>query len=194
MFSSCVTVNVHGVVPVQPTSFQPAKIEGATGVAVSVSDVPWSTVAAHTPGHAMPPTFDVTLPEPLPPGAIVIVWRDTSNVAWTVVSLSSVNEQFGDVSVQTPLQPANVAPVPGVSVSVMSVPGGNCAVHVAPQSIMAPPTALDVTVPEAVPPRMTVSVAIGMPSVGASVEPSMPASGSVASTSASMNGSFGTSH
>jgi hypothetical protein len=38
--SSWVTVKVHGTVPVQPTSFQPANKDGATAAGVSVIWVP----------------------------------------------------------------------------------------------------------------------------------------------------------
>ena len=116
----------------------------------------------------MPPTLAVTEPTPLPVGVIVTRCCATSKLAVTELSSVSVNEQVGVVPLQAPPQPAKVAPVSGVAVRVTSVPIGNAAMQVVPQSIIAPPALFDATVPVLVPLRTTVIVAVGTPSIYAS--------------------------
>jgi hypothetical protein len=65
--------------------------------------------------------------------------------ARTVITASSVTTQLPVPEQLLPLQPVNVAPGSGVSVSVTTVPSGNDAVHVVPQRI---PSGTDVITPK----------------------------------------------
>ena len=65
-----VVVRLQTPVPEQGP-FQPAKVEPAAAVAVSVTAVPGVKNAMHELGQSMPGGFAVTVPLPLPPGAMV---------------------------------------------------------------------------------------------------------------------------
>ena len=62
---SASTVITHAPVPVH-APLQPRNVEPGPATGVSVSWVPWSTVAAQVPGQSMPAGADVTWPLPLP--------------------------------------------------------------------------------------------------------------------------------
>jgi hypothetical protein len=132
----------------------PVKVDPVAGVAVSVTDVPLSRLAEHDEPQSMPPTLDVTVPEPDPTFA-----TDSARVAGTnvaVVDLAVVidNVHVADAPEQEPAHPVNTEPAPGVAVSVTDVPCVMLAEHDEPQSI--PPT-LEVTVPDPDPARAAVS-------------------------------------
>jgi hypothetical protein len=58
-------VTVHAPVPEQAPP-QPAKVEPAAGVAVSVTEVPWPYVSAQSAPQLMPAGEEVTVPLPVP--------------------------------------------------------------------------------------------------------------------------------
>src|SRR5690242_6551906 len=60
------SATVHGAVPLQPPPSQPPKIELASGVAVSVTDVPTGYASKQSAPQSMPAGADVTVPPPLP--------------------------------------------------------------------------------------------------------------------------------
>ena len=62
-------VNAHDLLLEQPAPRQPANVDPAAGVAVSVSVVPVGSVSEHVPGQLIPEPL--TLPDPLPPNAMV---------------------------------------------------------------------------------------------------------------------------
>jgi len=134
---AAVMLTVHlGAVPLHAPP-QPENVAPLVGVAVSVIVVPELNVAL----HALPPlpqlieapvtrpgpetdTFNGNVLEPEPP----------LNVAITVFDASKVTVQVVAVPVQAPLQPVNVAPAPGVAVSVALDP----AVRFALVQVVAP--------------------------------------------------------
>ena len=67
MFAEIVTVQFS--TPTHPPPFQPAKVEPAAAVAVSVICVPETKLAEHVPPQLIPEGLLVTVPEPLPAGA-----------------------------------------------------------------------------------------------------------------------------
>jgi len=155
---SAESVNVHvGLVVHAPALFQLVKVEPAAGVAVRVT-LPCGREAVHVAPQLMPAGDEVTEPVPLP--VLLVTVRLTgggaSNAAFTLVLALSVNVQTGSV-VQLPafVQPAKVEPAAGLAVSVMLLPVGNAAEHVAPQSIAA---GFDVTDPLPLPLREMLSV------------------------------------
>jgi hypothetical protein len=75
------------------------------------------------------------------------------NVAVTEAAALIVTEQ-APAPVHAPLQPAKVAPLPGVAINVTTVPLAKFAVHVVPQLM---PDGLLVTVPLPVPASVTVN-------------------------------------
>jgi hypothetical protein len=149
------TVTAQVPVPVQPPPLQPANVEPAAGVAVSVKEAPGATDSEQSPPQLMPAGELETEPEPVPLLLTVRVTGVRLNVAVTVVAALTVTAQVPVPVQPPPLQPANVEPAAGVAVSVSAVPG----VTVSEQSLPQPMPAGELaTVPEPVPLLATVSV------------------------------------
>jgi hypothetical protein len=79
--------------------------------------------------------------------------RLSTNVAVTACAAFIVSVQAA-VPEQSPDQPENLEPRPGLALSVTEVPGPNVAEHTVPQSI---PAGVDVTLPVPLPAFVTVS-------------------------------------
>jgi hypothetical protein len=90
------------------------------------------------------------------PFSVTVSCEEVEKVATTEAALSSVSVQ-GPVPVQAPDHPENVSPVPGVAVSVTTVPPLKVAVHVDPQLM---PAGLLVTVPVPDPCLVTTSCTV----------------------------------
>jgi hypothetical protein len=130
---------------------QPAKLEPAAGVAVSVTVAPLSNEAEHVEPHSIPAGLLTTVPEPDPLFVTESVGRCPGKEALTDLSASIVTVQT-PVPEQAPPQPAKVEPGLGVALNVTVVPLEKKAEHVAPQAI---PGGLLVTVPPPI--RVTVN-------------------------------------
>src|SRR5215471_15709798 len=63
---ACVMLTVHRPVPLHPSPLQPVKREPLSGVAVSVTLVPWSKAALHVLPQLIPTGLLVTVPLPVP--------------------------------------------------------------------------------------------------------------------------------
>lgn len=114
-----VTMQVE-VVPLHAPD-QPAKVELAAGVSVSVTCVPRLKLAVHVEGQLIPAGVLDTLPAPVPARVTVSVGRVwlTLKVAVTCWLVLRVTVQVLAVPLQPPPDhPANVELVAGVSVSV----------------------------------------------------------------------------
>ncbi len=135
---------------------QPAKVDVAFGVAVSVTDVPTEYDSLQSPGQLIPAGLEVTVPDPVPEIVTASVFGGMrSNVAVQlraafIVTLPSVQSA-------SPLHPANVEPDAGAGMSVTEVPSSYISVQSLPQLI---PVGLVVTVPEPVPVFDTVRVKV----------------------------------
>jgi hypothetical protein len=147
------TVTVQPAVPVQ-APLQPANVEPAAGVAVSVNCVPGDTVSEQSLPHEMPAGALVTLPVPLPLRVTVSPTGAGLNVAVTVVAAFTVTAQVL-VPLQAPLHPAKVEPPVPVAVSVNAVPGATVSEQSEPHEM---PAGTLVTVP--VPPPFLVTVRV----------------------------------
>lgn len=152
--ASMVTVQVPAPLqsPLQPTNTEPL-----AGVAVSVTTAPLWKDAVQVAPQSMPGGLLVTVPEPVPVRFTVSTnWAGgtVSNVAVTFFAASMVTEQ-PPAPVHAPLQPTNIEPLAGVALSVTTLPLGNNAEHVLPQSI---PAGVLVMVPVPVPVLLTVRV------------------------------------
>jgi hypothetical protein len=146
-----VTVQPPGPEQVPP---QPAKVEPAAGVAVSVSCAPGATDSLQSVPQLMPAGTLDTTPVPVPVFVTERVTGVTLNVAVTAVAALTVTAQL-PVPEQAPPQPMKVEPAAGVAVSVNAVPGVTVSVQSTPQLI---PDGVLPTVPEPVPLVVTVSV------------------------------------
>jgi hypothetical protein len=135
---------------------QPAKVEPAAAVAVSVTAVPCAKSALQVAPHETPEGALVMLPLPVPVVDTVSVYFGTGAVLNVAVQVRAA-VMVTDPSAQSalPLQPANVEPADGLAVSVTAVSSVKPALQVEPQAI--PLGALD-TLPEPVPARWTASV------------------------------------
>jgi hypothetical protein len=121
-------VTLHVVpVPLQPPPLHPANVEPPLGVSVSVTDVPEAKLFAQVPPppQSMPPVLLVTPPPPVPAGVTVKAKSVPTvlKVAVTACAALIVTVHVAAVPEQPPpLQPANVEPLVGVSVSVTEAP------------------------------------------------------------------------
>lgn len=141
------TVTVQLPVPEQPAPLQPVKVEPVLARAVSVTCVSAVKLAEHVRPQAMPAGELVTVPLPVPAGVTVSVSETgvVAKAAVTVVAPVSTTVQEVPTEVVQPVQPVNVAPLPGAAVNVTVVPDAKLAEHELPQSM---PLGELVTVPE----------------------------------------------
>jgi hypothetical protein len=114
--------NVHVVDAPEQEPAHPVNTEPAAGVAVSVTDVPCAMPAEHDEPQSIPPTLDVTVPEPEPARAAVSVHALGENPAVTDLAAVIVTVQVVAVPEQEPLHPVKVEPAAGVAVRVTEVP------------------------------------------------------------------------
>ena len=135
---------------------QPAKVDVASGVAVSVTDVPTEYGSLQSPGHVIPAGLEVTVPDPVPAIVTASVFGGMrSNVA--VQLRAALIVTLPSVQSASPLHPAKVEPDAGAGISVTVVPSSYISVQSPPQLI---PVGLVVTVPEPVPVFDTVRVKV----------------------------------
>ena len=135
---------------------QPAKVDVASGVAVSVTDVPTEYGSLQSPGHVIPAGLEVTVPDPVPAIVTASVFGGMrSNVA--VQLRAALIVTLPSVQSASPLHPANVEPDAGAGMSVTRVPSSYNSVQSLPQLI---PAGLVVIVPEPVPVFDTVRVKV----------------------------------
>jgi len=132
---------LHVPVPLH-APLQPAKVEFAAGVAVSVTVLPELNVAWHVVPQLMPDGSLVTVPLPVPE-RLRSNKGELENVADTVMLEFRVRVQDLE-PLHAPPQFTNVNPALGAAVNVTTVPPGKLPVHVGPQLI---PLGLLVTVP-----------------------------------------------
>jgi hypothetical protein len=85
------------------------------------TDIPGANVCEQSAPQSIPAGWLVTLPEPAPLIETVRRWDVCTNVAVTERGPSRRTSQ-GPVPVQSPLQPENTLPVPGVAVRETVVP------------------------------------------------------------------------
>src|SRR5450755_2440839 len=146
-------VTLQVPVPVQ-APLQPANVDPAATLAVSVTTVPLLKLALQVPGQLIPVGLLVTVPVLVPASETVSgnVVTDVLNVAVTDFAALIVTLQ-APVPVHAPLQPAKVEPEPTAWVRVTTVPLLKFVLQV-PGQLM--PTGLLVTVPVPVPASLTV--------------------------------------
>jgi len=156
-FSTELTVSVQVEVPEQ-APLQPAKVEPALGVAVSVTTEPEVKLLVQVAPQLRPLGEEVTTPLPVPVLAMVIDGKAVANVAVTLLAVLMETLHDVAVPVQAPLQPLNVEPALGVAVRLTVVPCAYVALQVAPQLM---PVGELPTTPAPVPARLTVSVCAG---------------------------------
>jgi hypothetical protein len=151
---AAVIVTTQEPVPVH-APLQPANVEPAVAVGVSVTDVPLLKLAEQVAPQLMPAGELATLPLPAPAFASVRLKVCEVNVAVTDCAAFIVTAQV-PVPVQGPLQPVKTDPAEGVAVSVTEVPAVNPAEQVEPQVI---PTGALPTLPFPLPALTSVKVA-----------------------------------
>ena len=138
---------------------QPANVDEASGVAVSVTMSPLVNASLQlVAGQSMLPVppLEVTVPDPVPLSVTARVFGGiTSNVAAQLRSTFIVT--LPSVQSASPLHPANVEPLAGVGMRLTAAPMSNASVQSLPQST---PAGLVVTVPEPVPFFDTVNVKV----------------------------------
>jgi len=175
--ASAVTMHVV-VLPLQAPD-QPAKVDRASGVAVSVTDAPIAKLARHVFPQLIPAGDDVTSPPPAPVLATFNPsWR-TSKTAVTDLAASTVTRQFPE-PLQGPDHPVKVDVASAVGVNVTIVPSAKLAEQVPPHAM---PAGEDATVPPPVPlfrtPKTAMIAASGPPSAAVSGPESIPLSAAV---------------
>jgi hypothetical protein len=109
--TGAVMLTVHVPVPVQPP-LHPVKSLFASGTAVSTTEP--VTFTAHTVPHDKPPTFELTVPVPVPDLETV---SGMAKFACTVFAAFMVRVH-GKVPVHAPDQPKKTPPVAGDGVSM----------------------------------------------------------------------------
>lgn len=149
-------VTVQPPVPLQAPP-QPVNAEPEAGFAARLT-----TVLAEKPEEQVVPQIIpagtlVTVPEPVPAWLTDNVYCGAKR-AITAVSAVNATVHVPSPAQAAPLQPAKADPGPGVAESTTEVPTLREAEHVLPQLM---PAGELVTVPEPVPPSVTVSVACG---------------------------------
>src|SRR5438132_1818741 len=108
---------VHGPVPEQLPPLQPPNADPPSGVAVSVTTVPPTKLAAQVAPQLMPAGMLVTVPAPAPTVETVRT-KTCANVAVTVVAADTVTTHPSEPVHPPPLQPLKTQFAPGVAVSV----------------------------------------------------------------------------
>ena len=136
------TLTVQAAVPLQAPD-QPAKLEFAAGVALSVTDVPDAKVPLQLWPQLIPAGLLVTVPVPGPTADTVTV-PGAEKVAPTVVSAFSTTVHF-PAPEQAPLHPENGSPAAGVAVRVTAEPAAKRALQVVPQFM---PAGVLLTIPD----------------------------------------------
>jgi hypothetical protein len=147
---------VHVETVPEQSPLQPAKVEPASGVAVSFTLVPFVKDAEQATPQEIPAGLLVTVPVPAP-----VLLNESRSGAWskvavTALSVSVFTVQVPPVPEHAPPQPANVDPLAGTAVRVTLPPTPNAAEQLEPQSI---PAGSLVTVPLPAPALSTESVA-----------------------------------
>ncbi len=116
--------NVHVVDAPEQEPAHPVKIEPSAGVAVSVTDVPWSKPTEHAEPQSIPPTLEVTVPDAAPVANVFAVNIHDSGENPAVTDLAAVIDTVQEVAipVHEPPHPVNTESSPGAAVSVTDVP------------------------------------------------------------------------
>jgi hypothetical protein len=145
------------LLPLQPPPVQPANVEFAAGVSVSVIEVPRVKLALQVGAQPIPEGTLATVPVPVP--ARLTVSRGAFWVALKIAITCwlalSVRLQVGLLPLQPPVHPANDEFAAAVSVRAIWVPLAKLALQDWPQVI---PTGLLLTVPPPAPVAWTVSL------------------------------------
>ena len=134
---AAVRVTTQVPVPLQPPPDQPVKLEPVSGVAVSVTAVPWGNDVEQVAPQVMPAGELETEPVPVPALVTVSVRGMRVNVAVTVVSAPSVTTHVPVPEQPPPDHPANVEFTSGDAVRVTAVEFANVVEQVAPQVMPA---------------------------------------------------------
>jgi len=142
-------VTVHVPVPLQPLPLHPVNVDPEAAVAVRTTG-PSAKFALHVAPQLIPAGALVTVPAPVPAKVTVTGYVVRAKVAVTACACVMLTEHV-PVPEHAPLQPVNVDPAAGLSVST-TVPL-NDAEQVAPQLI---PAGALVTVPVPAPASVTV--------------------------------------
>ena len=114
---ACVIDTVQVPVALVQAPLQPAKVEPAAGVAVSVTDVPLATFAEQVAPQLMGPPATVPVPVPI----FVMLSGNVDELLKVAVTLRAAvidTVQVPVTLVHAPVQPAKVEPAAGVAVSV----------------------------------------------------------------------------
>src|SRR5437588_628521 len=137
-------VKVQVEVPLQLPPVQPVKVEPASAVAVSVTDVPLAKPAAQVAPQLMPEGEEETVPVPVPVLETVSVTEGAVLKVAVAASDADTVRLQDEVPVQAPLQPAKMEPASAVAVSVTEAPLAKLPEQAVPQLI---PEGEEVTVP-----------------------------------------------
>jgi hypothetical protein len=133
---AAVMLTVHDPLDPEHAPLQPAKLDPAVAVAVSVTLVAYGKLAVHADPHAMPAGALATEPPPLPVSATVSAGVTASNCAVTARARSATTVHVEVVMpAHAPPHAANVEPVLATAVSVTLVPYANVAVQLEPHEI-----------------------------------------------------------
>ena len=130
------------LLPLQPPPDQPANVELAAGVSVSVTEVPGVRLSVQVGAQAIPAGTLATLPVPVPARLTV-----STTALWIALKFAltcwlalSVTLQVGVVPLQVPVHPAKIEFAPAVSVRVTWVPLAKLALqdwpHVMPAGLL----------------------------------------------------------
>src|SRR5580704_80670 len=114
-----VIVTVQGSTPAQPPPDQPAKVELLAATAVNVTWVPTAKLAEQVAPQLIPDGPLVTVPEPLPVGAIDSMKPLSANFASTVALAVSASAHGPLPLHPPPLQPVKFEPVLALAVKVI---------------------------------------------------------------------------
>src|SRR5262245_59443103 len=134
MSAASVTVAFLFVAAFAQAPVQPAKVEFAPAVAVSVTIVPATNLSEQVEPQLMPAGLEVTVPLPVPVLVTVSVCA-SSKSAVQVRSWSATTEARVRVPEQSPPQPTKIEPAVGEALRVTVRPSSIWALQVAPQSM-----------------------------------------------------------
>ena len=127
---SAVRVTTHVPVPLHPPPDHPLKVEPASGVADSVTGVPFAKLVEQVAPQVIPVGALETEPVPVPTLETVRVRGISVNVAVTGVFEVSVMMHVPVPLQPPPDHPVNAEPASGVAVSVTTVSTANVAEQV----------------------------------------------------------------